>query len=85
MKFIVMAVDECGDDFYVDEIKVPQTEDMSREECEEFAEFVLLKRMDEYQDRYPEARNFHLERPFSDMSFSELRAYSEMMEAYGEW
>lgn len=85
MKFVVMAVDECGCDFHVDEIKVPQTEGMGREECEEFAEFVLLKRMNDYQDRYPEAMNFHLERPFSDMSFSELRAYNEMMEAYGEW
>lgn len=78
-EYSVIGFNECGEEFNVDTIKVNETG------CDEFtsedlAYMVFEKRKDAYRERYNEeiqVDNFILERKFSNMSYNELRMYSE--------
>lgn len=73
MRFIVMAYDECGDEFraYEPVIEVPTVSGFDLDDYMAMANRLLDKVIDEIRGRYPEARNFHLEREYSSMSMSE--------------
>lgn len=69
--YCIMGRDECGDDFHIEDVQVPELEGF---EPEEVADLILSKKDDELRERYPEAQSFWTERKISDMSYSELRA-----------
>ena len=77
VKVVLMAIDECGDDFRVNDTiyTIPRCvyEDYFLLDC--WGDDIIKP----YMERYPEARNFHFERPFSDYSLGELEEYGEAM------
>lgn len=81
-KYIVIGINECGEEFYVDEIQVQLPSDDFT--YGEIASMVFNKRKESYREQYSEEINvdrFYLEVDFSTMSYSELLEYAE---CYGE-
>lgn len=80
-RFVVMAYDECGDEFraYEPVIEVPYVPGFELIDYMAMADRLLDKVIDEIKDRYPEAYNIHVEREYSSMSMSE---WAEM--GYGD-
>lgn len=79
-KFNVIGKNECGEEFYVDSIKVAEMEDFS---AEELAYMVLEKRKCSYRESYNEEINidrFYIEPDYSTLSYWELQDLSDSHE-----
>ena len=82
VKYNVIGINECGEEFYADKIIVQEMDDFT---TEELAYMILEKRRDTYRKRYNEeiqVDRFYLERDFSAMSYGELQAYASYYEEY---
>lgn len=77
VKVVLMAKDELGDDFRVG------SEVYTIPRCVYEDSFLMdawgSNKIAPYKEKYPEAYNFHFERPFSDYSLGELEEYGEAM------
>ncbi|MCI9128076.1 MAG: hypothetical protein HFG28_13095 [Eubacterium sp.] len=69
MTLDLIMIDECGDEVKVDSYKIGKDLD------EDYIELWKYKKIEQAEERFPEARGFYFERPFSDMSYGELLAY----------
>lgn len=77
-KYIVIGINECGEEFYADEIQVRLPSDDFT--YEEVAYMILDKRRESYREKYNEeidVSRFYLEPNFSTMSYGELMEYAE--------
>lgn len=77
-KYRVIGTNECGEEFYADEIRVELPSDDFT--YEEIAYMILDKRRASYREKYNEEINvdrFYLEPNFSTMSYGELMEYAE--------
>lgn len=77
IKVVLMAKDELGDDFRVngEVYTIPSVV---------YNDVFLMDAWESdkiapYKEEFPEAYNFHFERPFSDYSLGELEEYGERM------
>lgn len=69
-KWDLIMVDECGDEVKFDTYQIGDELD------EDYVELWQQTKIDKARKRYPEAQRFYFERPFSDMSYSELCDYA---------
>ena len=81
-KYKVIGIDECGNEFYVDEIQVQLPSDDFT--YQEIANMILDRRRASYREQYEEeidVSRFYIESDFFSMSYSELLEFAEY---YGE-
>jgi hypothetical protein len=77
-RYKVIGINECGEEFYADEIQVQLPSDDFT--YDEIASMILDKRRASYREQYNEeidVSRFYLEADFSTMSYSELMEYAE--------
>lgn len=71
MKLDLIMIDECGSEIKCETFKI--SDDLDEDWIDIWKEEKIAK----YKTKYPEARRFYFERPFSDMSYHELLMYAE--------
>ena len=75
MTFIVMALDELGDDFRPSEKTYSAPSGCTMEEALILAENWLEKHYEDIKERYPECSNIHIEPVYAQMSYTDICEY----------
>lgn len=72
MKFVIIGINECGEDFHAGEFTVMR----EQYEDSDIWEAICNTKLSRCYQEYEEARSFSIERKIGDMSLSELEAMS---------
>lgn len=78
-KFVIIAMDELGDDFNPSEEVYCAPSGCTTEEAYILAEKWLRNRYEGIKERFPECTDIHVEPLYSQMT------YTEMCEYMGDW